>query len=178
MFRAFIYAKACSDDPLGTVLSAIVIFATLAVSVIVKPVRGASLNTPYSSQMAASLLIGGETRCLQTVSVSWCLTRRKIPTNVVYSCGLEPCVVENGTVRGYSIILMYLAKHLASISSLPFSPNHSFNVTAVALNYAKEVYGWFTCCFLAGSRFRGTCKTEVRNLPCFTYLPCEFAWRP
>ena len=68
----FIGIDACSDDsPLGTVLAAIVIFATLAVSVTINVVRwDGSLSMLCSSQMVASLLIGGETQFSRTVGVS------------------------------------------------------------------------------------------------------------
>lgn len=72
-------ASACPDNsPLGTVLSALVIFFTLAVSVIIKLfVWHGSLSMVHSSQKVASFLIGGETPFLRTVSLTRCLARHK-----------------------------------------------------------------------------------------------------
>jgi hypothetical protein len=109
----FIGANARTDDtPLGTVLAAIVIFATLEVSVTITVVRwGGSLSMLFSSQMVASILIGGETQFSRTVGVSRRPTCRSANERV-HSCRLESYGVQGNTPRGHSNILMYLARHL------------------------------------------------------------------
>lgn len=74
-----IYADACPDiSPLGTVLSALVIFFTLAVSIIITFFRWPDpLSTFLSSQKVASFLIGGETPFLRTVRVPLSCVFRK-----------------------------------------------------------------------------------------------------
>lgn len=63
------------NNPLGTVLSAIVIFFTLAVSVTIKHLHwDDSLSTLHSCQKVASILIGGETLFFRTVGVLCCPT--------------------------------------------------------------------------------------------------------
>lgn len=76
--------SACPDNnPLGTILSAIVIFFTLAVSVIIKHLRwNDSPSTLRSFHKVASILIGGGTLSFRIVGVL-CCPRVTMPTNVL-----------------------------------------------------------------------------------------------